>query len=55
LISDETMRSQSIEQVAAAWGASDPAAARRYVTESTLLSPEQKTRLLQNFSGSPGG
>jgi hypothetical protein len=53
LINDETMRAQSVEQVAAAWGATDAAAAKKYIAESTLLTAEQKQRLLRNFGAPP--
>jgi len=46
-ISDAAQQTQSMEQVIRDWGSDDPAAASRFVSESTALAPEQKQKLLQ--------
>ena len=49
LISDDDLKSRSVEQVVIAWGERDPAAATRYLLETTALKPEQKNQLEESL------
>lgn len=46
LIADSELRSHAIEHVIEIWSRRESGNARRYVTESELLTPEQKKRIL---------
>jgi hypothetical protein len=48
-VSDPRLRGQSLDAVLRTWGRKDPAAAEKYVMESTQLSSAQKEQILQRL------
>jgi hypothetical protein len=48
-VADPRLRGQSLDAVLRTWGRPDLAAAEKYVSESTLLSSQQKEQILQRL------
>lgn len=53
LISDPTLRVQSLQEVVRSWAETDVNAATRYVSENKKLTDQEKQRLIQSLSNRP--